>query len=78
MPFDHRHWRPADFTATLFAIALLALYVFAKGPALARLTDRASDWASVVVIILGFFGLGVLLHSLDHAARRFFRRTQRH
>jgi len=77
VPFERRHPRPADFTATLFAVALLALYLFARGPLLARLTDRASDWASVVVIILGFFGLGLLLHSLEHAARRVFRHTQR-
>jgi len=75
--FGHHHLRPADFTATLFAVALLALYMFAHGPLLERLTARAADWPSVVVIILGFFGLGLLLHSLDHATRRAFRRTQR-
>jgi len=77
VPFERHHLRPADFTATAFAVALLALYVFATGPALARLTARASDWPSVVVIILGFFGLGVLLHSLDHVARRAFQRARR-
>ena len=77
MSFERHHLRPADFTATLFAVALLALYMFARGPMFERLTARATDWPSVVIIILGFFGLGLLLHSLDHAARRAFRRTAR-
>jgi uncharacterized integral membrane protein len=75
--FQRHHLRPADFTATLFAVALLALYVFATGPTLARLTARASDWPSVVIIILGFFGLGLLLHSAEHATRRFLHRARR-
>ena len=77
MTFERHHLRPADFTATLFAVALLALYLFATGPALARLTAHASDWPSVVVIILGFFGLGLLLHSLEHATRRLVQRARR-
>ena len=73
MPLDDRHMRPADFTARLFAVALLALVLFASSPGLEHLTARATDWASVIVIILGFFGLGTLLHSLVQVYRQQLR-----
>ena len=69
MSLQHRHLRPADFTALLFAAALLALYLFARAPQLLHLYGHDPDWLMTIAIILGFFGLGTLLHSLVHACR---------
>ena len=69
MPLEHRHMRQADFTATLFAAALLALYLFARTPQILQLDGGNTGWLSIIAIILGFFGLGTLLHSLVRACR---------
>ena len=61
--------RPADFTAILFAAALLAMYLFVRTPQLMHLYGHETDWLTTIAIILGFFGLGTLLHSLVHACR---------
>lgn len=61
--------RPADFTAILFAAALLAMYLFIRTPQLVRLYGHDTDWLMTIGVILGFFGLGTLLHSLVQACR---------
>jgi hypothetical protein len=61
--------RPADFTAVLFAAALLVMFLFARAPQLAHLSGSDADWLTIIAIILGFFGLGTLLHSVLQGCR---------
>ena len=61
--------RPADFTAVLFGVALFLLILFARTPQLVRLLGSDAGWLAIIVTILGFFGLGTVLHSLVQAYR---------
>jgi len=60
----------------LFAVALLVTYLFARTPQLMRLYGHDTDWLMIIAIILAFFGLGTLIHSLSHALRSQFRVRQ--
>jgi hypothetical protein len=73
MPLHHRHMRPADLTAILFAAAFLALFLFVRTPNFLRLNGNENAWLVIGSVILSFFGLGTLLHTLLQVCRHQLR-----